>query len=225
MLRGDRLGYMFAGQPYDRIPGQWGGIRLTHTSYDNHINFADIHSGNFGIRVDSADISRNKLLLENSIVHNTTHHALDIYMAQVKVGNSQITNAGGDCLHVRGGDVSLTHCTIARFFRVYWGQGTAINFANYEGSTRLPLQNPTLQNCIVTGYRATKSWEALIRIIKRMRLTMHSKTAWSTRLRWRTARGRTRLSAASGTLTERIRQRLMTVRTSCVKRILPRTKS
>lgn len=152
VLRGDRLGYMFAGQPYDRIPGQWGGIRLTHTSYDNHINFADIHSGNFGIRVDSADISRNKLLLENSIVHNTTHHALDIYMAQVKVGNSQITNAGGDCLHVRGGDVSLTHCTIARFFVFTGGQGTAINFANYEGSTRLPLQNLTLQNCIVTGY-------------------------------------------------------------------------
>ena len=26
ILRGDRMGYMFSHQPYDRIPGQWGGI-------------------------------------------------------------------------------------------------------------------------------------------------------------------------------------------------------
>lgn len=154
IMRGDRLGYMFAGQPYDRIPGQWGGVRLTETSYDNHINYADIHSGSYGIRVDSADVSRNKLLLENSIVHNTTHHALDIYMAQVMVGNSQITNAGGDCLHVRGGDVTLTHCTLARFFVFTGGSGTALNFANYEGATRLPLKNLTMQNCIITGYQS-----------------------------------------------------------------------
>ena len=35
MMRGDRMGNMFSNQPYDLIPGQWGGIVLTSGSYGN----------------------------------------------------------------------------------------------------------------------------------------------------------------------------------------------
>ena len=31
ILRGDRMGYMVSQQPYDRIPGQWGGIYIALT--------------------------------------------------------------------------------------------------------------------------------------------------------------------------------------------------
>lgn len=153
MIRGDRMGNMFDGQPYDRIPGQWGGIIFTPESYDNYINYADIHSGDYGVRVDSSDVERNKLVIENSVIHNTRQDALNIRMANVYVGNSQITNAGGNCVKVRGGNVSIVHCTIARLYVFTGGNGTALDFANYDGNVRLPINNLTIANTIVTGYQ------------------------------------------------------------------------
>lgn len=152
-LRGDRMGNMFAGQPYDRIPGQWGGVTLKGTSYDNYFAYADIHSGKYGVRVDSSDVSRAKLTVENSVIHNTMRHALDIRMANVYVGNSQITNSGGDCVHIRGGDVTLVHCTVGRFYVFTGGSGVALDFANYDGDVRLPLHRLVVANSIVTGYQ------------------------------------------------------------------------
>ena len=44
VLRGDRIDNMFDYLPYDRVSGQWQGIHFHKTSYDNIIDFADIHS-------------------------------------------------------------------------------------------------------------------------------------------------------------------------------------
>ncbi len=153
VLRGDRLDDMFKYQPYDRTPGLWGGVVFTSTSYDNNINYADIHSGCFGLKVDSSDVERLKLTLQNSVVHTVTGHALDIRMSQVVVGNSQITNAGGDCIHMRGGNASFTHCTVGRFYVFSGGSGHALDFANYDGNVLLPITKLQFQNSIVTGYQ------------------------------------------------------------------------
>ncbi len=154
-MRGDRLDYMFTRQPYDRTPGLWGGIILKEESYDNHINYADIHSSTNGLQIDSCDIGRRTLTLENSIIHNTTHHGLNLRMASAYVGNCQLTNAGGDCVHVRGGDLQMVHCTIARFYLFTGGSGgAAIDFANYDGEERLPLQRLDITNSIITGYQS-----------------------------------------------------------------------
>ncbi len=152
-LRGDRLDYMFTNQPYDRTPGTWGGVTFTAESMGNAINFADIHGGKYGLRLDSSDVSIEKLHLENSRIHTCTQHALDIRMAKAFIGNCLIANAGGDCLHVRGGDVSAVHCTLARFYVFTGGSGSALDFANYDGSARLPLTKLYLANSIVTGYQ------------------------------------------------------------------------
>lgn len=153
-IRGDRLGNMFAGQPYDRIPGQWGGITFASSSYDNYINFTDIHSGTYGLRVDSSDVSRRTLTVENSIIHNPTYHGLDVRMAQVYVGNTQITNSGGDCVRVRGGNAEFVHCTLGRFFVFSGGSGYALTFANHDGDIPLPLSRLAFSNCIITGYQS-----------------------------------------------------------------------
>lgn len=153
ILRGDRLDNMFLHQPYDRTPGLWGGVEIMSGSYENELRYADIHSGNFGIRVDSSDVSRRALTLENSQVHTISNHALDVRMANVFVGNCLLANAGGDCLHVRGGSVSLLQSTLARFYVFTGGYGHALDFSNYSENTRLPLHALSLTNCIVTGYQ------------------------------------------------------------------------
>ena len=154
VLRGDRLDDMFVNQPYDRTPGLWKGIDITLKSHDNHINYADIHSGEYGINVDSVEnIAQRILTIENSKIHTVSNHAVDVKMANIFIGNSLLANAGGDCLHVRGGDVTLSQCTLARFYVFTGGYGHAIDFANFEGNTRLPLHRLQLDNCIVTGYQ------------------------------------------------------------------------
>ena len=60
-LRGDRLDYMFDYLPYDRVSGQWQGIHFNTSSYDNEIEFADIHSTYNGIVCDSSSVDRTTL--------------------------------------------------------------------------------------------------------------------------------------------------------------------
>lgn len=152
LFRGDRLGNMFSQQPYDRIPGQWGGIVFTRESYGNHMNFCDVHSGTFGVRCDSSDVSVEKLRLENSIVHNMSDDALTVRAANVFVGNSQLTNAGGNCVTLVGGNSTFVHCTIGNFYAFTGGRGLALSFANCEGSQRMPLHRADFINCLITGY-------------------------------------------------------------------------
>lgn len=151
ILRGDRLGYMFSQQPYDRIPNQWGGVYIAPTSKDNRLNYCDIHSGAYGIRCEGQGIDVRQLLLENSIIHNTAGHGLQGIDAQLQVGNSQITNASGDCVNLLGGTARFVHTTIAQFYPFVGGRGVALRLSNSEDKKAHPLENAEFINCIITG--------------------------------------------------------------------------
>lgn len=152
LMRGDRLGQMFSQQPYDRIPAQWGGVVFASESYGNTLNYCDIHSGMFGIRCDSSDVSTETLRLENSIVHNVSGDVLYARSSNVFVGNSQLTNAGGNCVTLLGGNGTFIHCTIANFYAFSGGRGVALYYANTDGDVRLPLESANFTNCLITGY-------------------------------------------------------------------------
>ena len=152
VMRGDRLGYMFSNQPYDRIPGQWGGVVFTAESYDNDMTWCDVHSGKFGIQCDSSDVQQSKLVIDNSIIYNTMGHAFFAKNCRTFVGNCQITNAGGNCVTLLGGDHTFVHCTIGEFYPFTGGRGVALNVTNFEGTTPLPLARCQFINSIITGY-------------------------------------------------------------------------
>ncbi len=152
MMRGDRLGNMFSNQPYDRIPNQWGGVILRATSRGNHLDHCDIHSAKFGILAEYSDNAVPKLRLENSIVHNTSDHALCLIGGSSVVGNCQISNASGDCVRLIGGHHRFTHCTLAQFYPFTGGRGVALRLANTEADARRPLDAADFINCLITGY-------------------------------------------------------------------------
>ena len=152
IMRGDRLGNMFSNQPYDRIPGQWGGIIFTQESFNNIIQYADIHSARLGIRCDSSDTEKEKLRLENSIVHNMSGDCIQSQMSRLFVGNTQITNAGGNCVTLYGGHNTFIHCTIGNFYAFTGGRGVALEFSNEKGDFPFPLQQANFINSIITGY-------------------------------------------------------------------------
>lgn len=151
LMRGDRLGNMFDGQPYDRIPGQWGGITFTKTSKGNDITWADIHSGTYGIRLDSTGLDSRKLIIDNSIIHNVSRDAFYAKCSNAFIGNCQITNAGGNCVNLIGGDYTFVHCTIGQFYPFVGGHGVALQFANTEYDEPVPLQQLLMVNCLVSG--------------------------------------------------------------------------
>lgn len=152
VFRGDRLGNMFDGQPYDRVPGQWGGITFTKNSTGNDMTWCDIHSGAYGIRCDSTETKEQKLIIDNSIIHNVSSDAFYAKMCNTFVGNCQITNAGGNCVNIYGGDHTFVHCTIGQFYSFIGGHGVALQFTNTEYDSPLPLDRLLFVNCLISGY-------------------------------------------------------------------------
>jgi len=149
VLRGDRMDKMFDNLPYDRLSGQWKGIVLHEASYGNDINYTDIHGTFNGIVCDSSDVSRQKLVLRNSTVHNCQGYGLKATNSKVDVLNTQITNTLNDCVCLLGGQTQLVHCTVAQFYPFDSNRGAALYFAN---STDKPLLGMDCINSIVTGY-------------------------------------------------------------------------
>lgn len=151
VFRGDRLDRMFDYLPYDRLDNQWGGVILHASSFDNHLNHVDIHSGSWGIRCDSSASDRNKLTIENSVIHNVAGDALSVVNGRIWVGNSELTNAGSHCLKVRGGDVQVVCSTLANFYP--WAyRGATISLSNEF----CPLTRAEFRSSVITGYSSNE---------------------------------------------------------------------
>lgn len=146
-LRGYRLDNMFDYLPYDRVSGQWGGIRFRESSYGNRLEYTDLHSAFDGIVVDSCDVSKSTLVMNATTVHNCQGYGLWSTCAAIELYNCQLTNSLGDCLFADGGRVTVNNCTFAQFYPYDSNRGVAYRYA----STSAPLQM-TCQNSLITGY-------------------------------------------------------------------------
>lgn len=147
-LRGDRLDNMFDYLPYDYVSGQWQGIRLRETSYDNEIRHTDIHGTFDGLKVDSADVSKLKLNIENSTIHNCQGYALTAENARIIINNCEFTNALHNCIAVHGGVTDINNCTFAQFYPFDSNRGSALFFS----MNKYPQSSFTCINSLITGY-------------------------------------------------------------------------
>ena len=149
ILRGDRLDRMFDYLPYDLMSGLWDGIHFYETSYDNVMEFTDLHSSFNGIVCDSADVEKQKLTLKNMTVHNCQGKGLSTVNCKVTAENCQFTNTLYECVDILGGDVTMNHCTLAQFYPFDSNRRPALN---YYSTTTMPLLRMDCINSIVTGY-------------------------------------------------------------------------
>lgn len=150
LLRCDRLDDMLTDIPYDVIAGRWKGIHFSGGSYDNVIDYTEIHGGSDAIVCDSSDVTRRKLTITSSTIHNSKGYGLALVNSNVYVANTQITNSLRDCVSVWGGDVCFIHNTIAQFYN-FDNFGAALRFSNTDGTNNYPLVNLEVKNCIITG--------------------------------------------------------------------------
>ena len=154
-LRGDRLDDILKNEhlPYDRMPGRWQGIHFHGDSYDNIIEYTDLHSGYDAVVCDSSDVNQTKLTINSSTIHNCDGYGMYLNNSKVYVANTQITNAYMGCVVIYGGEVSLIHNTIAQFYLLERDKfaRAALTFANHSGTHTYPL-NLEVKNCIITGF-------------------------------------------------------------------------
>lgn len=150
VFRGDRIDNMFDYLPYDRIPGQWGGITFDSTSTGNKLEYCDIHSAKYGIKVEQGDTAAQRLTILSSYIQNFDGNALETVMARVDVANSLIANAKGNCVKVVGGSVRFIHCTIANFY-VWKQRDVALALHNSIDGKPAPLREAMFANCIIEG--------------------------------------------------------------------------
>ena len=162
IMRGDRTDRLFPYLPYDRLDGQWEGIQLYPESHNNLFNYCDIHSGNYGIiainekdkkKLDDYDEDEQpKYTMTNCIVHNVVSDAIFLQRTKADFYNSQISNAGGNCVTVVGGTTRFYHCTIAQFYPWNAEHGAALYFTNTTDDVVYPLHLIEFTNSIITGY-------------------------------------------------------------------------
>ena len=151
VLRGDRTDRLFDYLPYDRVPGQWGGITIAGESYDNELVHTDVHGGLYAIRCDSADVTRQKLTLTSCRLSNTTGNVLEMTDCRADIANCEISNAGMNCVDMTGGDVRFVHCTLANYFSYGIKHGVALSLRNIRGDVPHPVISAAFYNCIIAG--------------------------------------------------------------------------
>ena len=150
VFRGDRTDNLFDYLPYDRVPGKWGGIILASSSNGNVIGHCDIHSAEYGIKVEPGDTTVQRLTIMSSSLQNFTGNALELNASRASVENTLIANAQGNCVKVVGGNVSFVHCTIANFY-VWKQRDVALALHNSLEGEPMPLYGASFRNCIITG--------------------------------------------------------------------------
>lgn len=151
-MRSDRTDHMFDYLLYDATPSRWEGLRFRSGSVGNVLRHCDIHSGCYGILVDSTDFSTESLLIENSVIHNVGGNGLQLESCGVQVLNTQISNTKGHCVLLYGGDYLFLHCTIAQFYPLAGGRGDALRIQNTEDGNYHHLERAYFLNCVITGY-------------------------------------------------------------------------
>ncbi len=146
-IQGDRL-----EEPFQDVPGQWGGIRLGTGNNVHSINHAIVKNSIVGVRVDSAAT----LNISNSVIRNTSNAGLLGVHATINAENCLIVENGSNSVQLEyGGNYDMKYCTVAN----YGSDVAALRLSNAVcqdfgcvGCVENEM-NATFTNCIITGSR------------------------------------------------------------------------
>ncbi|MDL2215085.1 hypothetical protein LJC00_02715 [Dysgonomonas sp. OttesenSCG-928-M03] len=125
VFRGDRTDNIFESPKlsYDRVPGQWYGVKLAPKSYNNHFENVRIRNSVYGVLCLPSDTAQTKISLMNTTIQNTTKDIISAVNAKIDAQNSLFANSGTYTINIIGGSYNFLHCTIA-------------NYMAYNGTTR-----------------------------------------------------------------------------------------
>lgn len=153
-IRGDRDDFMNTIPPlsYDQASGQWGGIKIASTSFENVLNYTDVRNADFGIVIDTTNVENTTLTVKNSMIRNMLYNVIHSINAKVEITNSLLYNAGGNILRLEGGSYNILHCTLTNNYSFSWGGRTQpILYYSNRCEGKLLDFNAEMYNSIVYG--------------------------------------------------------------------------
>lgn len=155
-MRGDRLDDVLPDVGYDILAGQWGGVEIARESFGNRLEYIDMRSTVFGLKIDSCgDISANKLTLVNSWLHNSQGNALRSEYSHVDAFGCCFSEAAGAVVSLTGGKHKFVQCTIANaylFSSLYQPNLMLTNCLPEDADgNEEPLMSASFENCIIWG--------------------------------------------------------------------------
>lgn len=155
-FRGDRLDNVLPDVGYDILAGQWKGIRISPTSFHNRIEYADMRSTVFGLKVDScATPEAGKLTLLNSWLHNSQGSVLSAVNAGISATGCCFSEAADAVVSLRGGNLSFLQCTFANYYLFAAISEPIISlhhlFPDDASASPMPLMEAKFENSIIYG--------------------------------------------------------------------------
>lgn len=151
-LRGDRSDKVLPDLTYEEMASQWRGVRIGAGSFDNHLEYVDMRSTETGLVIDSCgDLSRSKLLIVNSWLHNSAGHVLTSSHARVDAYGTIFSDAALGVLSLTGGKHEIVQCTLANYYLFAGPSGPIVRLYGLKADeTDAPMQ-ATFANCIIDG--------------------------------------------------------------------------
>ncbi|MDE6682501.1 MAG: hypothetical protein K2J87_03650 [Muribaculaceae bacterium] len=155
-MRGDRLDNVLPNVGYDILAGQWRGMRISAGSFDNRIEYVDMRSTAIGLYLDScADLSKSKLLLRNSWLHNSQASALSAKYAKVEAYGCCFSEAADAVVSLTGGDLRFVQCTFANHYLFSAIANPIVSLyhllPDHTNDNDLPLMKASFENSIIYG--------------------------------------------------------------------------
>lgn len=154
VFRGDRLDFILNDVlPYDRTPGQWGGIFFKSESFDNRMEHTIVRNGSTGLTFLASTPDRPKLTLSNSQITNMKNNLFTAINCRIEASNTELTNAAGVVAALIGGEYTFTHCTLSNHMRLAKADSTHICLAlsnKFSDKQLYPLK-VTFANSIIEG--------------------------------------------------------------------------
>lgn len=159
-MRGDRLDNVLPDVGYDILAGQWDGIRISPESFGNRLEYVDMRSTRIGLMVDScADLSRQKLLLVNSWIHNSQGNALTAQYSWVDAYGCVFSEAADAAVSLTGGKHEFVQCTLSNYYLFVYPTVPLLWLehclpASLAENPTQPLMTAAFRNCIFYGLPA-----------------------------------------------------------------------
>lgn len=156
-LRGDRLDNVLPDVGYDILAGQWKGIRFDAKSFDNRMEYVEMQSTSCGVVVDStSNLSRQKLTLVNSWLHNSEGSVLTSKHAKVDAYGCVFSEAADAVVSLTGGEHLFSQCTLANYYLFSIISNPILSLyhllpGDLEENPLNPLMTASFNNCIIYG--------------------------------------------------------------------------